>query len=550
MSNKTDILIEPKLITHLSEREVGEDVHIVRERIHDIKNNTKEDNIRIVKNYKRPFWITKPVFRNYKDKKESEDLDKVDMFKSTESRLGENIAPRLGNRYVGIKDLNILRSSPYLYGIDVDSRTFLKYQYMKKYNANSPYRVAAFDIEVDVLTNKIIVASLAGNGKLYTYYLTDLVKGIYDHKEKLKRLYDKYIPEHNLGEIEVEYQVFNDEIKLLKAIFKRANELGVDFVAIWNMNYDIPTILDKLEERRVDPVEIFHYDKIPKKYAYFKYRPGKTQKVTESGRVIPINPEEQWHTVKSTTNYYFIDAMSSYRYVRVGGKTVSGGFSLDNILEKEGVAKKLKFDESGGIKGVEWHIHMVEKRPLHYIIYNQWDVLSMLVLDKKTKDLEVSVPLLSGISHFDIFNSGPKKIIDALEFFYLDKKKVLGVKPRQVDEDKLLDLSGWIVTLPSYRIDENGLFVIEGNNVIRSSIRGFVFDADAVSSYPNNTRAANVSKDTTHRELLAIQGMDKEFFKVQNIDLIYGPTNAVEWCTNMLNFPDMFKVHEEIVNKK
>jgi len=307
--------------------------------------------------------------------------------------------------------------------------------------------------------------------------------------------------------------------------------------------------LERIESKGLDPADFFHYEKIPRKYKYFKFIPGKTKKVTEAGREIPINPEEQWHIVRATTNYYMIDAMSAHRYVRVGGKTIPGGYSLDNILKHEGVAQKLKFDTSDGIKGVEWHIYMVQNKPLEYIIYNIWDVMSILKLDAKTKDLAVSVPLLSGISHFDIFNSGPRKLVDALFFFYLEHGRVLGVKDPTEDNNKILGLDGWVITLIASLVDDFGLKVVSEIPNLITNIYSYVFDADVASAYPNATRAANVSKDTTHRELVKLEGFVKDIFMLQNINLTYGMTNSLEYCQTMFKMPTLFELYDNIIKK-
>ena len=59
--------------------------------------------------------------------------------------------------------------------------------------------------------------------------------------------------------------------------------------------------------------------------------------------------------------------------------------------------------------------------------------------------------------------------------------------------------------------------------------------------------AANVSKDTTVRELIDIEGIDKEVFKLQNINLFFGSTNSIEYCTTMYNLPDLYEL-EEMIN--
>jgi len=543
-------MTEAKVITYLGYNEVGEDIHIVKERV-KTEDGSMKDDIRVIKDFKRPFWITKPVYRTYKDKKESEFKDKVDMFKSTDSKLKFEIPRRLNDPYYSMMtDLRQLKKSPYLYGTDVDARTILKKLYLKKNNDfTTPYRIGVFDIEKDVLTNEIIIISFATYDKLRVGLLKSFASRIPNLENRVRDLYDKAIPETDFKEDikkDMKIKVFEKEIDLIKWIFREANYANIDFLTGWNIKYDITEILDLLEEEDVDPADVFHYDKIPLKYKYFKFKPGKTKKVTEAGREIPINPEEQWHVVKSTSNFYFIDAMSAHRYVRVGGKTVPGGYSLDNILRHEDVEQKLKFDTDDSIKGVEWHIYMVKNRPLEYVIYNIWDILSILKLDQKTKDLAVSVPLLSGVSHFDVFNSGPKKLVDALFFFYLENGRVLGVKDPTEENNKILGLDGWTITLIASLVDDFGLKVIKENPSLYTNIYSYVFDADVASAYPNATRAANVSKDTTHRELIKIQGIAKELFRVQNINLMYGKTNALEYMQTMFKLPDLFEIRSAI----
>jgi hypothetical protein len=442
---------ECKIITYLSERDVGDDIHIVKEVNVDDQGNIT-DNIKIIKDFKRPFWITKQAHRNYNDKKEVEDMKKLDEFYSTQSRLYKNIAMRLGDRYIGVSDPRMLKGSPYLYGSDVDSRTILKYMYNKKYGEpTTPYRIGVFDIETNILTNEIIIISIMTTTECRLVALKSYADRIPNLEDRMLDGLRKYIPDVPFKDTMLNnfhMEVFNTQVELIKYIFHHANYMNIDFLTGWNIKYDLTEILERLEDAGIEPAEVFHYDKIPTKYAYFKFKEGRSKKITEAGREIPLPPEEVWNFVTSTTNYYFIDAMNAHRYVRVGGATMPGGYSLDNILKSEGTDGKLKFDSNQGHKGAEWHIMMVDKKPLEYLIYNIWDCMSILELDNKTKDLAVSVPLLSGISHFDIFNSGPRKLVDAIFFFFLNNNKVLGVKDPTENNDKILGLGEWVNFCP------------------------------------------------------------------------------------------------------
>ena len=223
-----------------------------------------------------------------------------------------------------------------------------------------------------------------------------------------------------------------------------------------------------------------------------------------------------------------------------------GGYGLDNVLRHNKINTKLKFDDDPKYKGADWHKYMVKHKPLEYIIYNQYDNLSMLELEHKTKDLTTSMPILAGISDFDVFNSGPKKIVDGLHFFYLQNGRVLGTKPSRVKDDKVLGLDMWIITLPAYRLIDNGIKCIAEDGEIRTNIRCHVYDIDAVSSYPSDGVACNISKQTTKKEIVSIEGKRKNDFMYDNINLFSGAVNSIEYCTSMFNFPTMAELLDDI----
>jgi len=362
-------------------------------------------------------------------------------------------------------------------------------------DAISKYNVATFDIETDTIKDEVIVISISMNDKIYTVInksllnikistVTDSKKLTEEFSSKLHYMFKKYIPKTTITDnIAVEYIVVDNEMDAIREIMRVAHLWQPDFIAIWNIDYDMPKMLSVCNKYGVDPKDIFTDPSLPKNLRYFKYREGQKSKVTASGVFKPVSPEDQWHTVDCPASFYWIDAMSSHRYIRVGGKSMPGGYSLDNILKSELGDKlgKLKFDgevDTNTIVGIEWHKHMVAHKPLEYIIYNQWDNISMLQLDDKTKDLQIVLPMLSGYSDFGIFNSGPKRIVDAIYFFYLEHGKVLGSKPTKMEVPEGTQLAGWITLLPSYRVKDNGLKCLIENKDKTTNIRSHVFDSD------------------------------------------------------------------------
>lgn len=543
---------ECKFVLSFPKLETEDDIHMVKEVITYEDGSIKKD-LRILYNFKRPFWITKEHFRRHKQKKESEDISRLNKYYSTQKSLHKEIATRLGPKYIGAKSMRDVVGSPYVYGTDIDSRALIKHAYTKKYpDVFTNYEVAALDIEVDISTGEVVIISIACRNEVYLAILDKIIPNKRDISNILTKMFEKYIPKTDFNKnIKPIFELFNTEIEMLKAVLNKLHTWDIDFCAIWNIDYDIPMLLKVCDKYKVDPKDIFSDPSVPDNLKYFEYKQGSKSKLTESGVYVAKNPEEQWHTVLTPAKFYWIDAMCAHRYVRVGGKTVPGGYSLDNILEVElgKELKKLKFENvnPNNLVGIDWHRHMLHNHPLEYIMYNIWDTMSMLELDNKTDDLKVSIGVLSGVSSFDIFNSGPKKIVDALHFFYLENNRVLGTRDvKNKDDEELMGRDSWIVILESIMHRDYRKGWIKEDKDLMCGIKTLIFDLDAVSSYPSNTTAANVSKDTTSREIVSVIGKDKEVTKEENINLFFGPVNSIGYCQTMLNLPSLTKLEKMV----
>jgi len=542
-------LRECKFVMHVPAIEgVREDFHMVKELV-TYDDGTTRNKLTWLRDFKRPFYVTKKHKRRHKQKKEFEYLDNVNTHYSTQSDLANNIAIKIEKGYYKKNNLRDVVDNPYLYGVDVNSCTYIKRIYQEKYPDNtSEFTVCTLDIENDVDTGIISVITVSMKDKIYTAIHKDLIKNHPNAKETIIALYDKWVPDTQIKkDVGIpEIKIFDNELDIIVNVFKKVHSWMPDFLTVWNLNYDIPKIMSVLDKYGMRYEDVFCDPTINKKLRLFKYKEGQKQRVTESGRIMAINPEQQWHTAYNTASFVMIDAMAAYSYVRVGQAAVPGGYSLDNILKHNKINTKLTFDNEIKYKGADWHKYMVAQKPLEYVVYNIYDTTSMLVLENKTKDLTTSVPILAGVSSFDIFNSGPKKLVDGLNFFYLNNKRVLGCKPSRINDDKILGLDGWVTTLPAYRLVDNGIKCIAEDDSIVTNTRCHVYDIDAISSYPSDTIAANISKQTTMKEIKSISGFTKEGFMYQNINLSSGNVNSIEYCTNMFNFPTLDELETKI----
>ena len=100
MINKEDIVArECKFAVYCRPpKGASDDYHLVKERLH-LKDGTTVPNVRLVRNFKRSFWLTTKGRRVHQQKKEREYLVNLKEYQCTESKLVRSIAKALGKPY-------------------------------------------------------------------------------------------------------------------------------------------------------------------------------------------------------------------------------------------------------------------------------------------------------------------------------------------------------------------------------------------------------------------------------------------------------------------
>lgn len=580
MSQDDIVARECRFAVHLPAKNDLVDLHVIKE-IHHLKDGTKRPHLRFIKNYNRSFYVTRPDCRDHEQKKEAEHVSKLREYRSTQTDLRMNVAKAL-NRAWSRDQLRDLASSPYLYGTDITSTTLIKREYARKWpDAITPYKTMFGDIETDVVTmsEEPFLKTLVFEREIRTFVRKDFVKGYADVEREYQRVMKKYLGDY-LEKYNYDYKliVVEDSIEVIKAAFQYAHSKQPDFLAYWNMNFDVPKMQECLEAYGVEPKDVFSDPRVPPEYRAYKYKQGATKKVTANGKVKPMNPSEQWHSVHTPASFYIIDAMCAFRFIRQGSQE-EASYSLGAILSKYLSMRKLyDFDiPTPGCEPstLEWHRYMQQHHPFEYIVYNTFDASSMNELNNQTNDLSQTLPSLCKFTDFSKFNSQTKKIADRFHFYLEDKGWIPGtVPPREDDvaddidlnddgsdddeeeelseeekflaQEDVLGLNQWIVTLAAHLITLGQPLILE-DMVMHTMIRAFAYDSDAVSSYPSCTAAANVSRSTTKKEIIDIQGIDEMVFRYQGINLLQGHVNALEYANVMYGLPlpqDMLKYFE------
>lgn len=594
VEGKKIIARECKFALHLPNKDPSQpDLHIVKERVF-YDDGTEAPFLNRIYNFERPFWLTKPKFRNFEQKKEYQEIEKLDLYKCTQSRLQSSLSRALGKP--GTKEyLKQLFNSPYVYGADIPSEAFIKRKYQRKWNKVTENSICALDIETDVndgTEDPIIVGAVMAD-KAIIAVTEDFVKGFDNVVERLQLLKNKHIKQLTEQlknedfvkgnrevikfieetECRVEFVVVPDCIEAIKIVIAKVHTWQPDFLAIWNVNFDIPKIIATLDKYGVDPADVFCDPSIPKELRLCHYKEGSTKKVTASGKVMPISYQDQWHTFHLSASFYVIDAMCTYRLIRLGGQELPN-YGLEAVLKKELGVTKLKLTEGDKYRDLAWHQYMQKNEKLFYTVYNFFDSYLMVLLDKKTKDIAFSFSSMVECTKFESFKRQPMRIVTSLFFFMLEKEDgnryvlaSMGLNDRtdsvevfdgneddegsdddDDDEDGLnefsnsvLSASGWIITLPAH-MAALGKNIIKECKSIRTMIRAFAYDSDATSAYPSATEVGNVSKVNAKREVITVEGIEEDVFRTNNMNLVTGPVNAMEYSIKMFKAPGPFDI--------
>jgi len=548
--------IEPIHITWVRATNYSPDCHIVLEKIHYTDNSIKR-NIRIIRDFKRPYYITKINYRNHKQNKEREALSKLTEYFSTQSDLSLNINKSLGRNMTNTSLRHAL-NSPYVYGASLSSTAYLRYMYGKKYPIKqSKLRYLSYDLETSVGADKdasIIIASLAGDdGSITVIIRKDFVANINNVipaiKAKEKELISEYGYSNILKADTVKYIIVDNEAELIKSLSKTMFDYQPDVVAAWNHDFDVNKLIERCQYLNLNIADIFSHPDIPKAIRRFRFIEGARSKTTVSGNFRPLSPSEQWHNVHATSGFMWLDAMCVYRALRSQGQSLAS-YSLDAIASKHLNIGKLELDETEHLSNYETHIYMQEKRPLEYIVYAALDARLMILIEQQTKDLTLRLHTeLAGVD-VESTKRSTERTMTMFSLDQLEKGYILGTAGTEPDEFPLdtLPLGGWPLTLSNNLHHQKGVKVLEDMPDADTNLYTNIFTVDITSGYPNGTRAMNVSKETTLTEVCRLDNVNVSYdtWRYQNMNLFAGHITSIDYVVNMFKWPSLSELDKLI----
>lgn len=530
---------------------------VIKERLY-MDDGTHVPNIRVIRNPERPFWTTKPGRRTYDQKKEWEERDALD-----EWRVANHMLPiaayralnngRTPNRRVSFRDV---QNSPYLYGADISVECLLKHDYIQKFLASgaSPVNPTCgfFDTETSVQEHnykELLCATVTHENRVYTavqrkFMFTTDGKGnkIPATIEQLQELSASVLQgENEKHGFVYEYFVGESELELLIWIASRINTNMTDFIGVWNLDYDYNVIADVCKKFNYPITNIFCHPSVPEDLHYLNYKYD-TSKVQHNSR--------KWHRLATTGTAQWIDYMCSYSRLRTA-MGLANSYRLDAILKDNGIGGKLHFDNLPDIDGVEqteWHRRMQTLYPLHYVVYNQYDVIGLQLMEWKIRDF-VGLHAQMKHSSFMHFASQTRRAADDLYFKCLSANKVIGTPASDMtgEYDHLIPAVGGAVLRPG-RIDRRwvGLLPYDDAPTLVSGICVFVSDVDFSQHYPVMAMVNNISRATKRSTMLARDDFNADQITTFHSLMLSIDSNAVEIGTTFFNLPGFTEMEMEL----
>lgn len=522
----------------------------------DVKNN-----LRLIKDPKRRVYVTKPQFRNHKYKKETEFLDRTDCYTIEDRYAVDHLKKILDiNPYKRMSLMEIC-DSPYIYGADVSMESLVRQRYI--HNAQHqivPITTGAFDIEKSVLgDDQINCITFIAEENIYTAVHNSFMWKYDANKKKHKATKNDIIElAHNLlgrylnqpfkwplskksntyKTFKLHVEVFDTEEEVLRWTFSKIHEEKMDFIGIWNIGYDIPTIIDRLKKLDIDPKDIFCDPSIPKEYrkAYFKEDKKKVQHIAD-----------KWHWFDCTSYSQFVDSMLLYNRVRkVNSKEPS--YSLDAISNKEVGEGKLKFDNIGG------HYEMQTTRFVEYVVYNIMDAILIQLMEWKNTDMttmyhQTGNSPLSELSKQSVMlkNKYAEFCLHELPKHpeYIGKPKVYATVGKNMKGpfDDIIGKVGGAVLKADNTCDIGTKCIIERQN-LETMVLQYGADQDYSAIYPTTDSTYGISKETKLYTCVGIEGMDRSVIEPLFGGLANPKENAVWIGHDYFGLPNYTEMRE------
>lgn len=520
-------------------------------------NKTGEKKVREIVKPKVETFITKPEYRtSFKTQRQYLHKDQVDSYTVRYNQLAGFVMKQIQEDGRDLEYLQVCQTAKkeafkwrHSYFADENICDYAKISYLlnrtideSKTNVTKSF----FDIESDIYglstgeadegmapINAIsVVIPYDEYGKPYKSpkVFTFLLRNYKRYKEQkyFEENLDKFIEECH-EEFDEKYdnpefiiKVFDSEIELLRTCFFVLHKLKPDFILIWNMGYDIPAMIKRLQVLGEDPRAYFCHKDFNTPYMKYNYDMRYKNVIKNKSESFDCTSYSVW-----------VDQMLQYAGVRKASKDY-GSNKLDNIAKIELKAEKRRYSK----KTVTVLNGAIEEY-WNFVKYSINDVLLQYGIDKRTGDLQslfeqamyggtrlakvlkqsVYLKNVFAIDYFRLYDIVPKNNDNISYSSYKDEEDAvddeilakLGIEDEyNIEEHDEISLPGAVVGDPTLNEHKGVMLLGKPSN----SLFKWVCDLDYSSMYPNIKISSNIGPHTQYGRVI----IEKQIIKDENPD--------------------------------
>ena len=357
---------------------------------------TNEKKLYTIENPEIEIFFTKEEYRDYNYVKSHIGLDKVDKHICEARNVAWYIAKQAGPEYMNamkqmretgnFRDMRKIHTYPYVFGSDMDVESFYRCHWLMEYENDCQKSLTKSYLDIE--TDTIDITGFPRDGEcpinavtlvddstrsVHTFLLNnpnnpqiqEFIDDLDNVIDELHVMFDEVY-----GELKYNFYMYDDELKMIKDIFRLINTIKPDFCLVWNgMGFDYPYIIARIKVLGGDPEEIMcHPDFKNKKCKFIKDK--NNYAVANKG-----------DTLELASYTKFLDQMILYAATRKGQKELKS-YSLNSIAKEELGDEKLDYSDEANIKTLPY----VNYRK--FVIYNIKDTLLLYGLENKVNDVD------------------------------------------------------------------------------------------------------------------------------------------------------------------
>ena len=338
-------------------------------------------------------YVVKEECRTFRKPRHFLTMDQLEVRPVKYRNVLYEIAKIAGDKYVeyykdhpSLRDRKQLFKYPYVLGGDIDIVTY----YMTLWNEQcgnderkSPTK-AFLDIEVDQIDYEGAIARhgeceinavtiVDNNTNICHTFLYDngnnpqIPEFVNNQSEFQKTLHEMF--DESYGVLDYRIYMFDDEREMLIQLFKLIHTVDPDMILIWNMAFDIPYMISRMQELGIDPRDIMCRQDFPTNSLYY----------FEDKRTFEFANKKDYFQISDSVHY--VDQLINYAALRKSQGAVKK-VNLGAVAQKELKDTKLDYSDAGNIRTLPYECYE------RFVAYNIKDVLLQMGLERKNKDMD------------------------------------------------------------------------------------------------------------------------------------------------------------------